>query len=62
MILTTVSELAAPLLGRGYRNQSLVKAMGDKVTELLTDRAGFQTQPDLNSRTRDVFPFFNFNF
>lgn len=31
--------------------------MGDKVTEVLTNRAGVQTQPDLNSRTLDVFPF-----
>ena len=57
LILTTVSETAAPLLGRGYRNQSLERAVGDKVTEVLTNRAGVQTQPDLNSRTLDFFPF-----
>lgn len=62
VILTTVSETAAPLPGRGYRNQSSVRSVGDKVTGIVTNRAGVQTQPDLNSRTLDFFPFFNFNF
>lgn len=56
VILAAVSEIAA-IAGSGYRNQSFVRAMRDKVAEVVTNGAGVQTQPDLNSRTLDFFLF-----